>query len=202
MEEKNTNNVEKEGAKYYNEKRRLYTQRYRKKRKTIQCTLTFLTWKKAMIDEQAAKRNTNLNRYFLGMMEKDTKGQVYIIPDIDEDEAVRQIRSLSEAAAVKDENVDAMIAAMPETDAKALGSLAGDAGVKKEEIVKCLLTYICSEMTYIGAETILLSLEAFGADRESLMAAVKASGVTPVFPEQCRHTEITEPDKDADKDEE
>ena len=42
--------------KYYNENRRKAMECYRKKRKTIQSTLTFKAWKKDMIEEQAAKR--------------------------------------------------------------------------------------------------------------------------------------------------
>ena len=40
--------------KYYNERQRDAMKRYRKKRKTIQLSLTFKVWKKALMEQQAA----------------------------------------------------------------------------------------------------------------------------------------------------
>jgi hypothetical protein len=191
-----------EEKKYYNESRKLATRRYRKKRKTIQCTLTFKTWKKAMMDEQAAKRGLSLNRYYMGMMEKDAKGQVYIMPDITKDIAVEQIKSIAASKDVKTDNIKTTIRSMSKESQKALSDLADSSGIKKEDIVRALLTYISADMTYIGAETIIESLELFGADRESVIAAVKAAGVDPVFPAQCEHTKIKDPEESSGDDEE
>ncbi len=83
-----------EPPKYYNERQRDAMQRYRKKRKTIQLSLTFKVWKKALMEQQAAKRGLSMNKYFLGMMEKDAQGMVYIIPDMNRNEAIARISEI------------------------------------------------------------------------------------------------------------
>ena len=188
----------KKEPKYYNENRRKATQKYRQKRQTIQCTLTFKTWKKMLIDEQAKKRGTNINRYFLGTLEKDAKGQVYVIPDITAENAADLVREVAETKTVKTDHVKAVLRALSKTDAKALGELAADAGLKKEDLIKSLLVCICMEMTYTGAETILESMEAYGAERSTVIAAIKEAGISPAFPAQCALTEIEDPEKKED----
>lgn len=197
-EDRKMEEIKKDQPRYYNESRREATKRYREKRLTIQCTLTFKTWKKALIDEQAKKRGTNINRYFLGMMENDAKGKVYIIPDITTGNAADAIREISAAKTVKTENIRTAMKyiSASKADAKALTELAADAGIKKEDIVRSFLVYISAEMTYMGAETILESLEAYGADRNNLIAAVKEAGIIPTLPAQCALTKIVDPEKD------
>lgn len=185
--------------KYYNQNRRDAMQRYRKKRKTIQSTLTFKIWKKALMEEQAAKRGQSMNKYYLGMMEKDAKGMVYIIPDMDKDEAVARIGEIVNMAAA-DEKTDAVLEMLTGSEAAAVADLTADSGIEGRDLIRTLLACASTEMTYIGAETIIESLEEYGADREALLAAMRNAGVDPVIPAQCARSEIREPEDETDDD--
>ena len=186
-----------ETPKYYNENRRKTMQRYRKRRKTIQSTLTFKSWKKALMEEQAAKRGQSMNKYFIGMMEKDAQGMVYIIPDMDRDEAAARISEIMNMAAA-DEKADALLEALTGSEAEAVAGLTADSGIESRELIRTLLACASTEMTYIGAETIIESLEEYGADREALLAAMRNAGVDPVIPAQCARSDIKEQEGEED----
>lgn len=181
--------------KYYNENRRKAMECYRKKRKTIQSTLTFKAWKKDLIEEQAAKRGLSMNRYFLGMMEKDAQGKVYIIPDMDKNEAITRVRELANMDAT-DEKVSAMMGALAKREASAVTELSADTGVDAEKILRTLLASASMELTYITAETIIKSLEEYGAGRDALFTAMRAAGTKPVLPDQCVRSNIKEPEEE------
>lgn len=179
-----------EKPKYYNDSRRESMQRYRKKRKTIQSTLTYKIGKKPLMEEQAAKRGLSMNAYFLGMMEKDAKGMVYIIPDMSRSDAaarIREIEKMNEAGG----KADSMLEALAEKEAMAVAELSADTGVSPGRLIGTLLACSSTEMTYIGAETIIESLELYGADREALLSAMESAGVRPVIPAQCARSAIT-----------
>lgn len=179
-----------EKPKYYNDSRRESMQRYRKKRKTIQSTLTYKIEKKPLMEEQAAKRGLSMNAYFLGMMEKDAKGMVYIIPDMNKSDAaarIREIEKMNEAGG----KADSMLEALAEKEAMAVAELSADTGVDSRRLIGTLLACSSTEMTYIGAETIIESLELYGADREALLSAMESTGVRPVIPAQCARSAIT-----------
>lgn len=186
-----------ETPKYYNESHRKIMQRYRKKRKTIQITLTYKIWKKALMEEQAAKRGQSMNAYYLGMMEKDAKGMVYIIPDMDRDEAVARIGEIVNMAAA-DEKADAVLEALTGSEAAAVADLTADTGIKGRELIRTLLACASTEMTYIGAETVIESLEEYGAGRDALLAAMRSAGVDPVIPTQCVRSGIRAPEEEID----
>ena len=181
--------------KYYNENRRKAMECYRKKRKTIQSTLTFKAWKKDLIEEQAAKRGLSMNRYFLGMMEKDAQGKVYIIPDMDKNEAITRGRELANMDAT-DEKVSAMMGALAKREASAVTELSADTGVDAEKILRTLLACAGTEMTYTGVETIIESLEEYGADRDALLTAMRAAGIETALPAQCVRSGIKEPEEE------
>ena len=186
-----------EPPKYYNERQRDAMQRYRKKRKTIQLSLTFKVWKKALMEQQAAKRGLSMNKYFLGMMEKDAQGMVYIIPDMNRNEAIARISEIVNMASV-DEKADAMMEALPGAEATAVAEPSSDTGVGGRKLIRTLLACISTEMTYIAAETIIESLEEYGADRDALFAAVRRCGFEPIIPAQCMRSDIKEPEEEKD----
>ena len=148
-----------EKPKYYNDSRRESMQRYRKKRKTIQSTLTYKIEKKPLMEEQAAKRGLSMNAYFLGMMEKDAKGMVYIIPDMNKSDAaarVREIEKMNEAG----EKADAVLEALAEKEAMAVAELSADTGVSPGRLIGTLLA--CSVVRQRGQARDPRPVHAFG----------------------------------------
>ena len=45
-------------------------------------------------------------------------------------------------------------------------------------------------MTYTGVETIIESLEEYGADRDALLTAMRSVGIEPALPAQCVRSNI------------
>ena len=176
--------------KYYNDSRRESMQRYRKKRKTIQSTLTYKIEKKPLMEEQAAKRGLSMNAYFLEMMERDAKGMVYIIPDMNRREAVKRIREIERMDVVGENIIDSMLNALSENERAAVTELSADAAVDSRKILRTLLTCAGTEMTYTGVETIIESLEEYGADRDALLTAMRSVGIEPALPAQCVRSNI------------
>ena len=74
----------------------------------------------------------------------------------------------------------------------------GDQAERIRELIRTLLACASTEMTYIGAETVIESLEEYGAGRDALLAAMRSAGVDPVIPTQCVRSGIRAPEEEID----
>ena len=168
--------------------------RYRANGTILQRTLTYKRWLGDVMDEQAALRGKSINAYFIDALKSDAAGHLYIIPDYTEEEAMEQLRMLG-GADITQETIHTALGLLSDPEHAALKTIEENTGTAPETLLTYLAMFMCMEMTYTGAETILCCLDKLGADRETVCNALAQAGVHPAVPAQCKKSEIEEPEE-------